>query len=62
MLERNNFNRINITGRLKIAPNLGLRDAASKDRYDQRQSRSGRINSFKFYDDSMFFGRRIPGE
>jgi hypothetical protein len=30
MLERNNFNRIKITGRLKMTPNSGLRDAASE--------------------------------
>jgi hypothetical protein len=30
MLERNNFNRIKITGRLKMTPNSGLQDAASE--------------------------------
>jgi hypothetical protein len=49
VLERNNFNRIKTTGRFKISPNSGLRDAASEDRYDhhqQRQNRSGGINYF----------------
>jgi hypothetical protein len=43
------FRSTQTSGRLKISPNSGLRDAASEDQCDhrqQRQSRSGGINSF----------------